>query len=89
MTTQTHIQPMLDLINGIVPPKQDADKPRRTRIVEVDVKTQYGSLRFYPANATAFSFLRIQGGRTLSQDTLKHVKELGYQVKFNQQEIRI
>ena len=89
MTTQTHIQPMLDLINGIAPPKQDADKPRRSRIVEVDVKNQYGSVRFYPANDKAFSFLRIQGGRTLSQDTLKHVKELGYQVKFNQQEIRI
>jgi len=86
----THLQPVFDLIKDITPPAREiTDKPRRSRIVEVAVKNQYGSLRFYPANAIAFSFLRIQGGRTLSQDTLKYVKELGYQVKFNQEEIRI
>ena len=89
MTTQTHIQPMLDLINGVAPTKQEADIPRPTRIVEVNVKTQYGSMRFYPANDKAFSFLRIQGGRTLTEPTLKHIKELGYHIKFNQEEIRI
>lgn len=91
MTTQTHIQPMLDLINGIVPTTAPtpADNPRRSRIVEVNVKTQYGSMRFYPANDKAFSFLRIQGGRTLTEPTLKHIKELGYHIKFNQEEIKL
>ena len=89
MTTQTHIQPMLDLINGIAPTKQEADIPRPTRIVEVNVKTQYGSVRFYPANDKAFSFLRIQGGRTLTEPTLKNIKDLGYHIKFNQEEIKI
>ena len=91
MTTQTHIQPMLDLINGVAPTPiaKPADIPRPTRIVEVNVKTQYGSVRFYPANDKAFSFLRIQGGRTLTQDTLKNIKDLGYHIKFNQEEIKI
>ena len=86
MTTQTHIQPMLDLINGIAPTKQEADIPRPTRIVEVNVKTQYGSVRFYPANPTAELFRKVQGGKTLTKATLKILKDEGYAIQYRYEE---
>ena len=94
MTTQTHIQPMLDLINGVAltaptPIAKPADIPRPTRIVEVNVKTHYGTDHFYPANPTAELFRKVQGGKTLTKATLKILKDEGYHIKFNQEEIKI
>jgi hypothetical protein len=57
--------------------------------VAVLAKNQYGIVRFYPANDTADAVLRIQGGKTLTPDSLKAVRNLGLEVSIIQEEIKL
>lgn len=57
--------------------------------VAVVAKNQYGVVRFYPANETADAVLRIQGGKTLTPDSLKAVRNLGMEVSIIQEEVRL
>jgi hypothetical protein len=66
---------------------QDIRTPRP--FVAVVAKSQYGLVRFYPANATADAILSIQGGKTLTPDSLKAVRQLGLEVSIIQEEIKL
>lgn len=52
----------------------------------VRVEVHYGTKRYYPINNNAIIFNNIAGGKTLTADTLKRTKRLGYNViqKFNE-----
>ena len=62
------------------------DKPAENGIVRVMVKCNYGTDHFYPANATAELFRKVQGGKTLTKATLKILKDEGYQVQYRYEE---
>jgi hypothetical protein len=57
--------------------------------VAVVAKSQYGQVRFYPANETADAVLRIQGGKTITPDSLKAVRNIGIEVSIIQEEVRL
>ena len=57
--------------------------------VAVVAKSQYGQVRFYPANDTADEVLRIQGGKTITPDSLKAVRNIGIEVSIIQEEIKL
>jgi hypothetical protein len=57
--------------------------------VAVVAKSQYGQVRFYPANETADEVLRIQGGKTITHDSLKAVRNIGIEVSIIQEEVRL
>jgi hypothetical protein len=49
-------------------------------------KTHYGTKHYYPSNRTATLFLKIQGGKTLTKDTLRLLIAEGFEVKFDHEE---
>lgn len=51
------------------------------RVVQVQVKSVYGSQMIYPANETAELFAAIAGTKTLSNVALAYAERLGFQVK--------
>lgn len=57
--------------------------------VAVLAKNQYGQVRFYPANNIADAVLRIQGGKTLTTNSLEAVRQMGFEVSVIQEEIRL
>jgi hypothetical protein len=60
--------------------------PKSTRrIVLVEIKQTYGVERIYPRNATAEHFTSLTGQKTLSRDTLRIVRELGFEVQLVKQ----
>jgi len=50
-------------------------------IVEIDVKTVYGQELSYPRNAVALTFAKLTGKKTLTANNLKHILNLGYEIK--------
>ena len=58
-----------------------------TKDIVVRVEVHYGTKRYYPINNNAIIFSNIAGGKTLTADTLKRTKRLGYNViqKFNEE----
>lgn len=62
------------------------DKPTENRIVRVMVKVHYGRNHYYPANPTAELFRKIQGGKTLTEPTLKALKDADYKVQYRYEE---
>jgi hypothetical protein len=62
------------------------DIPSLSREVRVLTKTHYGTKHYYPSNRTATLFLKIQGGKTLSKNTLKLLIAEGFEVKFDHEE---
>ena len=63
-----------------------ADIPSLSREVRVLTKIHYGASHYYPSNRTATLFLRIQGGKTLTKDTLRLLIAEGFDVKFDYEE---
>lgn len=66
-----------------------ADKPATNGIVRVYVRTHYGTKHYYPANRPAELFLAIQGGKVLTQSTLRTLKFNGYEIEYRYDEERI
>jgi hypothetical protein len=62
------------------------DIPSLSREVRVLTKTHYGTKHYYPSNRTATLFLKIQGGKTLTKDTLRLLIAEGFEVKFDHEE---
>lgn len=62
------------------------DKPAENGIVRVLVKTHYGTTFYYPVNTTAELFRKIQGGKTLTQSTLKALKDADYKIQYRYEE---
>ena len=52
--------------------------------ITVNVKTVYGVEQIYPVCPKAQAFAAIAGTKTLTRQTLKQVKALGYQIRVGQ-----
>ena len=50
-------------------------------IVEIDVRTVYGKELSYPRNSVASTFAKLTGKKTLTVNNLKHIANLGYEIK--------
>ena len=48
--------------------------------VLVNVKNCYGNILYYPACSNARVFAEIAGSKTLTADTMRKIKKLGYNV---------
>jgi len=48
--------------------------------IKITVRNIYGSLTIYPACETARKFARIARTKTLTFETLEHIRALGYRV---------
>jgi hypothetical protein len=60
---------------------------KQTLIIEA--KSNYGNQVFYPVNETAQVFANIAGTKTLSLDTIRQAKRLGFAVEVKQPVITI
>lgn len=54
------------------------------KILLVTIKNVYGTEMIYPANDAAHIFANIARQKTLSRETLKNAKALGYDVQVMQ-----
>ena len=57
--------------------------------ITVRVKDVYGKQNIYPACPAAHIFASIAGTNTLTPDTIKRIRTLGYQVNIEQQKVQI
>jgi hypothetical protein len=57
--------------------------------ITIKVKNVYGIETFYPACEKAELFARIAGTVTLTRNTLRDVKALGYTLQVQQQEVTV
>ena len=48
--------------------------------ITIKVKNNYGAVTAYPVCPKAQAFARIAGTKTLTVDTLKVIRELGYEI---------
>jgi len=48
--------------------------------IKVKIKSNYGTEAIYPACKKAELFAAIAGTKTLTSDTIKKIKALGYQI---------
>ena len=53
----------------------------------VSIKTSYGTDRIYPECNKAKLFTNIARTETLTQDTIRAIKDLGYTINVKQQSI--
>lgn len=85
--TNTHVNPLIDTI--LQSHTQLPNTPAPSGIVRVVVKTHYGTKHFYADNAPARLFLSIQGGKTLTPDSLKILKQHGYEIEYRYEEVKL
>lgn len=57
--------------------------------VLVKIKNVYGNELIYPANDTAKIFADIAGQVTLTRETLKNIKDLGYEIEVVQKVLEL
>ena len=50
------------------------------KILEVTIKKVWGNRVIYPANDAARHFARVAGTKTLTLDTLKTARAMGYEI---------
>ena len=53
----------------------------------VSKRQSYGRTLYDPENRVAYYFLRLQGGKTLTRDTLEIAFKLGFNPEIKQEEI--
>jgi hypothetical protein len=58
-------------------------------VIEVEVKNIYGKDTFYPLCNQAILLARLTGNKTLTLDSLKTIRSLGYEVYFQQKQYSI
>lgn len=51
------------------------------QIVEVNLKSVYGETKAYPINEAAKIFADLAGTKTLTMQTLRKIRDLGYEIK--------
>jgi hypothetical protein len=51
------------------------------QVIEVNLKSVYGEVKAYPINEAAKLFAALAGTKTLTVQSLKLIKSLGYEVK--------
>ena len=54
------------------------------KTIQVAVKVQYGVERFYPICEASKIFARLTSSKTITEDSLKLIKELGYTIEVEQ-----
>ena len=91
MKTQNQTtNPLIDMVNEIAHAMPTlSNKPASNGLVQVYVRTHYGTKHYYPANRPAELFLKVQGGKVLTQLTLRTLKAAGYEIEFRYDEERI
>ncbi len=52
----------------------------QAKTVTVTVRRVYGMPVIYPADANALSFAAIAGTKTLTRQTVRHIKNLGFEI---------
>ena len=52
----------------------------QAKTVTVSVRRIYGMPVIYPADANARSFAAIAGTKTLTRQTVRHIKNLGFEI---------
>jgi hypothetical protein len=50
----------------------------------VEIREIYGNKTIYPVNDTALYLARIAGTKTLTEQTIKHAKDLGFTFEIKQ-----
>lgn len=55
--------------------------------VTIEIKDVYGVRTAYPVCENARSFAAIAGTKTLTKDTLRHIKDLGFAVVLAEQQL--
>jgi len=51
-------------------------------LVQIEIKTVYGEVKYYPVNDAAKTFAAIAGTKTLGTDNLKRIKSLGIAIEY-------
>ncbi len=57
--------------------------------VKVEIKDVYGVRTVYPVCENARTFAAIAGTKTLTKDTIRHIKDLGFAVVLVQPELEV
>lgn len=55
--------------------------------ITIRLTKNYGIEAIYPADDTAKIFLRLTGKKTFSRTDLNNIKELGYEIKIQEQKL--
>lgn len=55
----------------------------------VRIETTYGLERIYPTDRNSILFADIAGQKTLSKQQIEYIKELGFLVEVQQNEVRL
>jgi hypothetical protein len=50
----------------------------------INVKSSYGQCRFYPGCEKSWALADIAGTKTLTENTLKQAKRLGFEIVYKQ-----
>ena len=57
--------------------------------ITIELKWQYGNCAFYPLCETSRRFAQIAGTKTLTQDALRIIKAMGYEINQTTKEIAL
>lgn len=57
--------------------------------ITIELKWQYGNCAFYPLCETSKRFAQIAGTKTLTQDALRIIKSMGYEINQTTKEIAL
>jgi hypothetical protein len=57
--------------------------------ITIELKWQYGNCAFYPLCETSKRFAQIAGTKTLTQDALRIIKAMGYEITQTTKEIAL
>jgi hypothetical protein len=57
--------------------------------ITIELKWQYGNCAFYPLCETSKRFAQIAGTKTLTQDALRIIKAMGYEIIQTTKEIAL
>ena len=57
--------------------------------ITIELKWQYGNCAFYPLCETSRRFAQIAGTKTLTQDALRIIKAMGYEITQTTKEIAL
>ena len=63
---------------------EKADVESMGKTIQIEVKVHYGVERFYPICDTGKVFAQLTNSKTLSDDSLRLIKQLGYDIEVKQ-----
>lgn len=57
--------------------------------ITVQIKSVYGEEKVYPACPVSVIFARMVGTKTLTPETLRHIRALGYEIAVEQPRVMV